>query len=876
MSARRTAAALAAAGALLLSGCDFSVYDLPLPGGADLGRDPIEVTVRFRDVLDLVPQSAVKVDDISVGRVEDVTLDGWTAEVTLLLRRDVALPDNAEATIRQTSLLGEKFVSLAPPEGGPPRGTLDDGDLIDLPASGRNPEVEEVLGALSLVLNGGGVGQLKTITSEVNRALDGREGGVRSVLTQVDGLMTQLDTGKEQILTALERVDALSVSLNRRTDDLDLALDELPSALRSVDGQRRDLVRMLRALDRLSSVGTRVIRATKQGTIDSLDALAPTLTELARAGDSLPDSLQILLTYPFVDSLVGKDPTVARDLHMGDYTNLSAVLDLDLSNGLPPLGLPGVDTPLPGVSLPPVLPSLPVPTPTLALPDLPELPGLPGLPELPGLGGLTGGESNGGSGGRGSGGSGGGGGLGGVLPGLLGRPSRRNPDGRRAGRDAAVGGESPVITRRAKVQLMVFVLITLVGVSFVGGKYAQLDRLVVDDTYRVTAHLADSGGVFTGAEVSYRGVTVGRVGEMRLTDDGVDVSLDIDKEQSMIPADTGALVGNRSAVGEQYVELQPASAGRPYLREGSEIERSRTTLPTSSTDLLTDTQRLVASVPRGDLRTVVAELGAAFQGSGDDLGRLIDSSSSFLTTADANLDLTRRLIADSNVVLGSQLDKASAIRSFARDLSLVSDTLVAGDADLRRIIANGSATATQVRGFLEDNEVDLARLLNNLVTTGDIAVRHLADTEMLLVVYPFVVAGGFTVVDRTPETGMYDAHFGLVLTQDPTPCHQGYEATGRRPAQQTDDQPLDTRAGCAERPEVSNARGAQNARRVAPATPAQAAAAPVVGTYDRRSGELTYTDPASGPTVSYTGGADAAFGKESWKWLLLQPLNGAR
>ena len=141
-----------------------------------------------------------------------------------------------------------------------------------------------MLGALSLLLNGGGVAQLKTITEELNNALDGREGTVKSVLRQLRTLMSQLDDGKAEIVTALERVNSLSISLNEHTDDLDLALEELPSAIASVDRQRDDLVKMLRALARPSAVGTRVIQASKQGTIDSLNALAPTLTELAKSG----------------------------------------------------------------------------------------------------------------------------------------------------------------------------------------------------------------------------------------------------------------------------------------------------------------------------------------------------------------------------------------------------------------------------------------------------------------------------------------------------------------------------------------------------------------------------------------------------------------
>jgi virulence factor Mce-like protein len=103
-----------------LTGCQ-GVFDLPLPGSRP-GRHVYQVTVEFRDVLDLVPQSAVKVNDVTVGAVDKITLEGWHAQVRLRLRDDVKLPDNAVAELRQTSLLGEKFVSLSPPPTHPPQG----------------------------------------------------------------------------------------------------------------------------------------------------------------------------------------------------------------------------------------------------------------------------------------------------------------------------------------------------------------------------------------------------------------------------------------------------------------------------------------------------------------------------------------------------------------------------------------------------------------------------------------------------------------------------------------------------------------------------------------------------------------------------------
>lgn len=325
--ARTVAAVLV--GMVALSGCDFDVYQLPLPGGADVGDDPIEVTVKFDDVLDLVPKSSVKVNDVTVGQVTDVELDGYQAVVTLELRKDVKLPDQPIASIRQTSLLGEKFVSLAAPSGGG-EGQLASGDVIE--NGGKNPEVEEVLGALSLVLNGGGVAQIKTIASELNLALDGREDSAKSVLTQVESLMSRLDERKGDIVDAIESINRLAISAREHQDSIDLALEELPSALDSLDRQREDLVAMLEGLTRLSDVGVRVIRATQASTVNALKSLDPILTQIAASGDDFAQGFSTFLTYPFIDESVGRNPQTARNLHMGDYVNLSIDLQLDLGN----------------------------------------------------------------------------------------------------------------------------------------------------------------------------------------------------------------------------------------------------------------------------------------------------------------------------------------------------------------------------------------------------------------------------------------------------------------------------------------------------------------------------------------------------------------
>jgi phospholipid/cholesterol/gamma-HCH transport system substrate-binding protein len=345
------------AASLTLSACEFDVYDLPLPGGPDTGDDPITVTAQFADVLDLVPKSTVKVNDISIGKVTDVDLDGFTATVTMELRNDVDLPDDAVARLRQTSLLGEKFVELAVPPSGGSVERLSDGDVIELEDTGRNPEVEEVLGALSLILNGGGVAQLKTIAAELNNALEGREDSARSVLQQIEIFTGTLDDNKGDIVNAIERLNQLAISVRQQQGTIDDALDELPSALRSLDSQREDLVKMLQSLNELGDVGVRVIEQSKDTTIETVRQLQPVLTELANSGDAFVKAFNVFLTYPFVDEVVGRDPQVARNLHMGDYTNLSIQLEVDLS-----LGIDGVPT-----SLPTVLPTELDPTAVLGL-----------------------------------------------------------------------------------------------------------------------------------------------------------------------------------------------------------------------------------------------------------------------------------------------------------------------------------------------------------------------------------------------------------------------------------------------------------------------------------------------------------------------------
>ncbi len=279
------AAAWAAVGAVLLSGCEFNGwYDVPLPGGAAADGDAYHVTVEFRDVLDLVPQSAVKVNNVTVGTVEKVELVGWHARVRLRVADSVKLPGNATAGLRQTSMLGEKYVALSKPVGTAPVGRLADGDVIPLSRSGRNPEIEEVLSALSALLNGGGVAQLKTITVELNKALEGRENRVKSLLKELNVFLGGLDEQRQDIVRALKAVDRLAKRLGKEKETIADAVDTMPPALKVLADQRRDLTRMLTALSKLGTTGTKVVNASHDDTVANLKRLRPILQQLNKAG----------------------------------------------------------------------------------------------------------------------------------------------------------------------------------------------------------------------------------------------------------------------------------------------------------------------------------------------------------------------------------------------------------------------------------------------------------------------------------------------------------------------------------------------------------------------------------------------------------------
>ncbi|HWJ82506.1 MAG TPA: MCE family protein [Nocardioides sp.] len=331
--------------ATLLTSCTFDGIDqVALPGGTGTGDDAIHLTVELPDVGTLTPNAQVKVGDIAVGTVTSITAVDWHAEARLSLEPDVDLPANALASVGVNTLLGAAYVELAAPPH--PRGHLADGDRVPLARGHAYPSTEQVLSAASLALNGGGLEQLSTITTELNHVLGGNDRAVADLLPRLDSFIGTLDDQKSDILGAVRDVATLSRRFAGERHVISDALDQIGPALRTLAENRPDITKALTSLAGLGDVATPLVQGVHDDLVANLQDIQPALAALSRAGDAAVSALGFALTFPFAPETVG-------NACRGDYCNLDLTLDLtnqalvngfttpDGSLGIP--GFPGLD-----------------------------------------------------------------------------------------------------------------------------------------------------------------------------------------------------------------------------------------------------------------------------------------------------------------------------------------------------------------------------------------------------------------------------------------------------------------------------------------------------------------------------------------------------
>lgn len=318
-------------------------------------------------------------------------------------------------------------------------------------------------------------------------------------------------------------------------------------------------------------------------------------------------------------------------------------------------------------------------------------------------------------------------------------------------------------------RLAFFFVLSLVAVAYTGARYAQLTDKLPSQTYTVNVDLEESGGAFAGAEVTYRGVPVGRVADVALSDDGVVAVLTI-RDNWQVPNDVSANIHNRSAVGEQYVDLVPSRSGPPYLEDGDTIDRAHTTIPLAEEVLISNLDRFARSVDLADLRTVVRELGVAFRGSGGDLRRLLDGAGAFVQAANQNLPATLALLEHTHTVLATQVEGGSQFRSFARDLAQVTSTLRSSDPDIRTILRDGPPAARSLTGLVKDLGQVSPEFLKNMLAVNQVTGAHLHQIAWGLAIAPYDVAA----VQAVARGGK--SYLGLSLNAKPEVCQAGYIA----------------------------------------------------------------------------------------------------
>ncbi|BBX67376.1 virulence factor Mce family protein [Mycolicibacterium psychrotolerans] len=322
---RVIAGLLVASMAAATSGCAWrGLNSMPLPGTAGRGPGAYTVQAQLPDVRTIEPNSRVQVADVTVGTVTKIERQGWHALLTMSIDGDVELPANATATVGQSGLLGSLHVELAPPTGGAPRGRLQDGALIPLSSAGRYPSSEQVLSAVSLLLNGGGIGQVHDITESLSTALAGREQDVRSLIAQLDTFTGYVNDQVGDIIATADSLNSLAGQFAEEKPVVDRALDTIPDALRVISDQRQTLVDALDQIGEFSSLVADSTNQTKDSLITELKNLGPVLQSLADAGPALTRSLGLFATYPFPTDNVGI-------WQRGDFANLTAVIDLTLS-----------------------------------------------------------------------------------------------------------------------------------------------------------------------------------------------------------------------------------------------------------------------------------------------------------------------------------------------------------------------------------------------------------------------------------------------------------------------------------------------------------------------------------------------------------------
>ena len=341
-----------------------------------------------------------------------------------------------------------------------------------------------------------------------------------------------------------------------------------------------------------------------------------------------------------------------------------------------------------------------------------------------------------------------------------------------------------------RIRLLAFVLLSALGMVYVGASYLGFVDKVLGRGYTVHVLLPSSGGLFEGSEVTYRGVKIGEVSKMAVQDKGlrVDVALEDDAK---VPAASPVYVHNLSAVGEQYLSFEPASKQGPLLQDGDTLRGTKDSLPMSEEVLLQDLSRFVSSINGSELNTVVSELGTMFRDNATPLRSMVDSAQSFIEEAQANEAPTVDLLRNAQTVLQTQVDNAGNIRAFSRDLAALTGTVASSDANIRKVLNDAGPAADELMLLVRDLRRILPSFLTHTVNVTEVLDARLPALEQLLVTFPRLVSAGPSALLQGEEGAPKFGRVNLNLNFTPGPCTAGYLPPGqwRPPSDETFKEP---------------------------------------------------------------------------------------
>ncbi|TPG33089.1 MCE family protein [Mycolicibacterium hodleri] len=329
-----------------------------------------------------------------------------------------------------------------------------------------------------------------------------------------------------------------------------------------------------------------------------------------------------------------------------------------------------------------------------------------------------------------------------------------------------------MLTRLIKMQLVIFTIVSIIGVVVMAFTYIQVPTLLGIGRLTVTLKLPSSGGLYRFSNVTYRGFEVGKVTGVELTPDGAEATMRI-ATSPKIPVDLEAKVLSVSAVGEQYVDLRPRTDSGPYLQDGSVITAANATIPQPVGPVLDRVSTLVGTFPKDRLSALLDETYKGFNGAGDDFGSLLDSGAKLSADLNGVADQTRALADDSRPLLASQADTVDSIRTWARSVAGFTGQLAANDPQVRKVLQSGPGFADEVSGLLNQLKPTLPVLLANLGTVGEILMTYNASLEQLLLLLPPYAAQQQAYTTTNDATGYARGDFAISVS-DPPPCTVGF------------------------------------------------------------------------------------------------------